>query len=331
MARHDPAYKLLFSHPQMVRDLLVGFVREDWLAQLDYESLEKVNGTYVSESLHRRTSDLVWRVRWGEDWVYIYLLLEFQSTVDEYMAVRILSYVGLLYQDLIQGKHPRADRRLPQVLPIVLYNGSKSWHAVREVAPLIQKGPRALEPYLPQIRYVLIDEKRHAASESTPERNLVTALFRLENSRTRSEIRNALDSLIEWLPRGAQSSLRRAFSVWLEDSIMPRVQGSPIAVIKDLKEIRSMLSETIQMWKMEFREEGLRKGRKEGRKEGRSEGLREGKAQFLLRLLRKRFGRLPQWVRPCVQQASQEQLEAWAERVLDVQSIDALIDRTTSL
>jgi hypothetical protein len=67
MARHDPAYKLLFSHPQMVRDLLEGFVREDWLAQLDYESLEKVNGTYVSEKLHGRANDLVWRVRWGED------------------------------------------------------------------------------------------------------------------------------------------------------------------------------------------------------------------------------------------------------------------------
>ena len=34
-------------------------------------------------------------------------------------------------------------------------------------------------------------------------------------------------------------------------------------------------------------------------------------------------------VPPCVQQASQEQLEAWAERILDVQSIDALINRAS--
>jgi hypothetical protein len=34
MAQHDHAYKLLFSHPEMVRDLLEGFVRENWLAQL---------------------------------------------------------------------------------------------------------------------------------------------------------------------------------------------------------------------------------------------------------------------------------------------------------
>jgi hypothetical protein len=35
MADHDHAYKLLFSHPKMVRDLLEGFVKEEWLSELD--------------------------------------------------------------------------------------------------------------------------------------------------------------------------------------------------------------------------------------------------------------------------------------------------------
>jgi hypothetical protein len=36
---HDHAYKLLFSYPQMVADLLRGFVREDWVQQLDFSTL----------------------------------------------------------------------------------------------------------------------------------------------------------------------------------------------------------------------------------------------------------------------------------------------------
>lgn len=36
MVDHDHSYKLLFSHSQIVRDLLEAFVREDWLAELDY-------------------------------------------------------------------------------------------------------------------------------------------------------------------------------------------------------------------------------------------------------------------------------------------------------
>lgn len=59
MAHHDHSYKLLFSHPRMMRDLLEGFVREDWLALLDFASLEKVNGTYVTDDLRARADD--WR------------------------------------------------------------------------------------------------------------------------------------------------------------------------------------------------------------------------------------------------------------------------------
>ena len=55
----------------------------------------------MSEELRPRADDVVWRVRWREHWVYVYLLLEFQSEVDPWMAVRLLVYVGLLYQDLI--------------------------------------------------------------------------------------------------------------------------------------------------------------------------------------------------------------------------------------
>ena len=33
---HDGGYRLLFSHPQMVRDLLHGFVDEPWVAELDF-------------------------------------------------------------------------------------------------------------------------------------------------------------------------------------------------------------------------------------------------------------------------------------------------------
>ncbi|MCP4674373.1 MAG: transposase, partial [Deltaproteobacteria bacterium] len=35
MTDHDHSYKLLFSHPEMIRDLLIGFVREDWVKKLN--------------------------------------------------------------------------------------------------------------------------------------------------------------------------------------------------------------------------------------------------------------------------------------------------------
>ena len=81
---HDSSYKLLFSHPEMIADLLRGYVRQPWVAQLDFTSLERADGHYVTADLREREDDLIWRVRWadGERWLYIYLLLEFQSTPD---------------------------------------------------------------------------------------------------------------------------------------------------------------------------------------------------------------------------------------------------------
>ncbi|MGC8779460.1 MAG: Rpn family recombination-promoting nuclease/putative transposase, partial [Anaerolineae bacterium] len=119
---HDASYKSLFSHPEMVADLLRGFVPEPWVAQVDFGTLERVNASYVSDDLRVREDDLVWRMRLSGDWVYVYLLLEFQSTVDRFMAVRVMTYVGLLYQDLIRRREFTKDMRLPPVVPLVLYN-----------------------------------------------------------------------------------------------------------------------------------------------------------------------------------------------------------------
>ncbi|WP_141699183.1 Rpn family recombination-promoting nuclease/putative transposase, partial [Candidatus Thiosymbion oneisti] len=99
---HDSSYKLLYSHVAMVSDLLQGFIPGTWIDELDLATLEKCSSSYVSDDLRDRADDLIWRVRWGHDWLYVYLLLEFQSTIDRWMAVRIQTYLGLLYQDLIR-------------------------------------------------------------------------------------------------------------------------------------------------------------------------------------------------------------------------------------
>jgi predicted transposase YdaD len=55
--------------------------------------------------MRERHSDMVWRLRWRDQergWFYVYLLLEFQSTPDPFMAVRLLGYVALLLAGLVR-------------------------------------------------------------------------------------------------------------------------------------------------------------------------------------------------------------------------------------
>ena len=113
MADHDNGYKLLFSHASIVADVLRGFVKEDWVQEVDFHSLERVEGSYVSEKLRSRESDMVWRVKWRGQSLYVYVLLEFQSRVERFMAVRVMGYLSMLYQDLIKQKALTPSGRLP--------------------------------------------------------------------------------------------------------------------------------------------------------------------------------------------------------------------------
>jgi len=128
------------------------------------------------------------RVRWGgERWLYVYLLLEFQATVDPFMALRVMVYVGLLYQHLIKQRQLPESGKLPAILPLVLYNGFANWGGARDIAELIEEVPGGLELYRPQLRYCLLDERRIAAEEIASLRNVAAALFRLEQSRKPEE------------------------------------------------------------------------------------------------------------------------------------------------
>ncbi len=109
---HDTGYKRLFAHPEMVRDLLRDWVPGEWLAEADFSTLERINASFVAENEKERHDDMVWRLRLRDRWLWVYLVLEFQSEVDRWMALRMLVYAGLLAQDLVKrgelvdGKQP---------------------------------------------------------------------------------------------------------------------------------------------------------------------------------------------------------------------------------
>jgi flagellar biosynthesis/type III secretory pathway protein FliH len=77
----------------------------------------------------------------------------------------------------------------------------------------------------------------------------------------------------------------------------------------------------------EWEERWVREGLEQGRSEGREEGLREGEARMLQRQLRRRFGELPSWVTARLRDAAPEQLERWAEHLLEVESLESLFER----
>jgi len=72
--------------------------------------------------------------------------------------------------------------------------------------------------------------------------------------------------------------------------------------------------------------DGLQQGRLEGRLERKLEGKTEKAVTILERLLVKRFGPLDEETRGRLDTATLEQLDLWADRILDVSTVDAVFE-----
>ena len=313
---HDRGYRRLFSHPESVEELLRGFVEEDWVDGLDFSSLEKVDHHFVGDDFGGRASDVIWKMRFrngepaGE--VYLYLLLELQSTSYHFMPVRVLTYSGLLLEQVIRTEKLKAGDLLPAILPLVLNSGRQPWRGPLSLSTLFPSLPRGLERHLPRLDFLLLDERRLNLARPGLEGNRLAAAFRIETSSSPEELPRLARNLDTLLPRKKDPELRRSYNVWFRSVLRRTYKDVIIPDDFDLEDA-PMLEESARRWEKRF----LR----EGRKEGRVEGARD----FLLSQIEHRFGPLPRGVRSKIKAIdSPEALKLLGQRVLEAKSLEDL-------
>ncbi|NJL29495.1 MAG: transposase [Thermoanaerobaculia bacterium] len=321
--RHDAGYKRLFSHAAMIEALLRRFVPAPWIAQLDFSTLELMPTHWVSEKHQQRESDLVWRLRFGPDgsFFFLYLLVEHQSTLFHHMAVRLLGYVSLFYQWVIQQKLLTPSRRLPPVLPLVLYNGRRRWKAPLDIRELIEPVSGGLEAFLPSFRYLVLDEAHLPKELLGPLDNPVTAVFEVERSEDLEAIRRVI-AAIQQMPLGEQGeAIRQDIARWLREVVVPaRLPGEELPEVNGLEEVDEMLAERVKTWPKKWMAEGYQMGRQEGRQEGEQKGRLDGLREIVRLQLEQKFGSLSASDRQRLAGAAQDQLTRWAQSLLSASS-----------
>ncbi len=222
---------------------------------------------------------MIWRVRFRDRWLYVYILFEFQSTVDRFMALRLMVYVGLLYQRLLDEKRISSGDFLPPVLPIVLYNGKRRWSAPRDVAELVVECPDELARYRPQMRYFLLEEHAQDADELAGMKNLAALVFRFEQCRTKEDFERVIGAIGQWraTPEYRESLMRLAR--WVEIILtLGQLPRQSVMELENIQECGTMLKEQVKLWEKELIEKGMEKGIEKGRAEGedRRKGRRRG-------------------------------------------------------
>ncbi|MEW6526378.1 MAG: Rpn family recombination-promoting nuclease/putative transposase [Spirochaetota bacterium] len=289
---HDKGYKYLFSNPLMVKELLESFVHMDWVKEIDFTQAETIDKTYVNDHYKEYEADIIYKLRFRNTDMYIYLLIEFQSTVDKFIAFRMLQYIVELYRELLY--HHNA-KKLPVVFPVMIYNGDKVWNAPFALEDLIDI-PEILHeclPYVPKFRYYPVIENELNPEILQQMMNVIATVFLLETGDDAIFYKtiDRIKDLVQIYTEKGEFLLIRTLLYWLlhylqSHGIVDSDQKIPGNFVNTPQEATSMLAQTLKKIKSDLIKEGFNKGIEKGIQKGIQKGKLIGKHEERITIAR---------------------------------------------
>ena len=184
---HDSVFRRIFAVPANAASQLRAVLPTGIAARLDLARLAPVPGSFVDEALKWRHSDVLFTALLDGRDAFVYVLVEHQSRDDPLMAFRVLRYVTRIW-DQYAREHPKA-RRLPAVIPLVVYHGDKPWASPVQLLDVIDLDPddrQQMQAWLPRFGF-LLDDLRRTDEDQLLARDLAPAalvtLLLLKNAR----------------------------------------------------------------------------------------------------------------------------------------------------
>ena len=117
----------------------------DLLKDVKPEDIEDISERFLPMWQEGRESDSVKKIHLNGQELYLIALIEHQSKVHHNMSFRILRYIVMIlndYENEQEKLHPgiteTKDFKYPPILPVIYYEGSDSWTAVKN-QELIEK------------------------------------------------------------------------------------------------------------------------------------------------------------------------------------------------
>ena len=215
-------------------------------------------------------SDLIYKLKRNQEDVYIYILLEFQSTVQRFIGVRILNYITSLYLTMIQSG--QVKEKLPPVFPILLYNGDSKWTAPETLAELVDHH-ELLGDFGIGFKYLKIIENEYTYAQLLQIQNIVSTLFLTENHYNLDQLGHELLEVFEKEDQTAVSLFLNWFKMLAVDG---RIDSTNYRAFEKIythqMEVREMFTTAMSEKDKRLIQEGEAKGKAEGLAEGLAEG-----------------------------------------------------------
>jgi predicted transposase/invertase (TIGR01784 family) len=216
--------------------------------------------------------------------VFVYLLLEFQSTVDHRLPIRMLHYVACFYDHLIKTHVTTARKGMPPIFPVVLYNGSKRWTAREDIYRMIRPEPPGfMRVYQPHLRYHLVNESAFSEEELAQRDTALSGIFEVEKA---SKDVDALQAAVKRLAARIRAHPQKArldevITRWLKRHLkrLGAEADKALEQVNSLVEDNAMLAENLQNWAEKERHKGRQEGEEIGLLKGEQIGLQRGRQE----------------------------------------------------
>ena len=329
--------KLLLHNPGNVRDLL-SLLGVEFVDDLDFDKMTVDPTTYVASDYRHLASDLVLRVPLrrrpgrGRQIVTLYVLIEHQSEPDPLMLLRVLDYLVQIWKGLVRARTRRgrlpSGFRLEPILPIVLYTGDRRWDDLGRLRDIVEVGAQFTE-MIPDFWPLFLP-----LSTLIPNRletvggyfGWILELIQQRKARV-DEFRNLLQRAVAHLEELPASDRLR----WLEllsyiSAMLYHDWEEP-----EREDLHELVSESVQTdeHRLEVFAMGktsaevlIERGLKQGLEQGREQGTVETMQKMLLRLLKTRFGKLPQKIQRTIRITQMiALLEGWYDRAMTVNTL----------
>ncbi|MHC1682294.1 MAG: Rpn family recombination-promoting nuclease/putative transposase [Clostridiaceae bacterium] len=115
------------------------------------------------------------------------------------MPIRLLLYMIEIWREILKDTENKKFRqksfKLPAVVPIVLYNGSKRWTAAKSLKEVISNS-EIFEENILDFKYTLLDINRYEKEELYKKDNISSAIFLLDQDVDRIEFYDRLKDIV---------------------------------------------------------------------------------------------------------------------------------------
>ena len=309
---HDHFFKHAFGRPDAAAGFFKEYLPPELAVNLDWERLERKEGTFVDETLSERHSDLLFTVPWNDRNVLLYCLFEHQSSEDRWMPLRLLRYMVRIWDAQLGAEPGRGS--LSPILPVVLHQSDRTWKPSNRFRSLLEMPGGSIDDlagFIPDFGFRLVD-LADMPIEDLRGSVLVRAILATMKAAKSGE----WDERVEELAPLLSGALRKNDLAFVQVCLAYVFRESGEV---DFREFHTRLD---QLDIGELKEDIMTLGEQliqEGRKEGRLQTLREN----IQDIVEARFGEVPGEVRDTLKGIADEtRLKALHRRAALAGSLD---------